>query len=200
MSEDANKGQGDVDVSHFNVISSSGKQLKEISSKSWNSITYTESMGLIAGDTQFISGEVSINDQINIFNEMALVGDEIIELRFKTPQKEEIDFIGRVYNVGLTRPNKDTRIITLKFCSAEKVTADQLKVNRAYREVKYSDMAKDIFTPLNAVGKKKIYTEETKNKGSLIINNQIGKNMLIYIYIYISHSYGMNKNFMQKLC
>ena len=172
MSESTNKGQGDVDVSHFNIISSSGKQLKDVAPKAWNAITYTESMGLIAGDTQFISGEVTLNDQINIFNEMALVGDEIIELRFKTPQKEEIDFIGRIYNVGMTRPNKDTRILKLKFCSAEKITADQLKVNRAYREVKYSDMAKDIFTPLNAVGKKRIYAEETKNMGSLIINNK----------------------------
>jgi hypothetical protein len=172
MSEAENKGQGDVDVSHFNVISSSGKQLKEISPKSWNAITYTESMGLLAGDTQFLSGEVTINDSINIFNEMALVGDEVVELRFKTPQKEEIDFVGRVYNVGVTRPNKDTRIIKLKFCSAEKITADQLKVNRAYREVKYSDMAKDIFTPLNVIGKKKIYAEETKNNGSIIINNK----------------------------
>jgi len=172
MGEAENKGQGDIDVSHFNVISSSGKQLKEISPKSWNAITYTESMGLLAGDTQFLSGEVTINDKINIFNEMALVGDEVIELRFKTPQKEEIDFVGRVYNVGVTRPNKDTRIIKLKFCSAEKITADQLKVNRAYREVKYSDMAKDIFTPLNVIGKKRIYTEDTKNKGSIIINNK----------------------------
>ena len=172
MGEAENKGQGDIDLSHFNVISSSGKQLKEISPKSWNAITYTESMGLLAGDTQFLSGEVTINDKINIFNEMALVGDEVIELRFKTPQKEEIDFVGRVYNVGVTRPNKDTRIIKLKFCSAEKITADQLKVNRAYREVKYSDMAKDIFTPLNVIGKKRIYTEDTKNKGSIIINNK----------------------------
>ena len=172
MSEATNKGQGDVDVSHFNIISSSGKELKDISPKAWNSITYTESMGLIAGDTQFISGEVAINDQINIFNEMVLVGDEIVELRFKTPQKQEIDFIGRIYNVEVLRPNKETRILILKFCSAEKITAEQLKINRAYREVKYSDMAKDIFTPLNAIGEKRIYAEETHNKGSIIINNK----------------------------
>lgn len=33
-------------------------------------------------------------------------------------------------------------------------------------------MAQDIFASLNAVGKKKIYAEPTKNKGSLLINNK----------------------------
>lgn len=167
-----NTGLGDVIVSKFNIISSNGKQLKDISPNSWNAITYTESMGLLTGDTQFISGEVTINDNINIFNEMVLVGDEVIELKFKTPQKESIDFIGKVYNVDVVRPNKKTKIITLKFCSAEKITAEQVRVNRAYREVPYSDIAKDIFTPLNVVGGKKIYTETTKNLGSMLINNK----------------------------
>ena len=167
-----NYGAGDVLVTKCNIISSNGKQLKDISERPWNYISYTESMGLLQGDTQFISGEIVINDNINIFNEMVLVGDEIVELRFKTPQKKEIDFTGRVYNISVTKPDDNNRIVTLKFCSAEKIVADQLKLNRAYREVLYSDMAKDLFAPLNAVSKKKIYAEPTKNMGSLIVNNK----------------------------
>ena len=170
--DDKNRGSGDILVSKCNVISSNGKQLKEISEKAWNTIIYTESMGLLQGDTQFISGEIIINDRINIFNEMALVGDEVVELKFQTPQKKGIDFVGKVYNVSLSRPNKDTKLIHLKFCSAEKVVADQLKINRAYRQVPYSDIAKDIFVPLNVIDKKKIYAEPTKNMGNLIINNK----------------------------
>ncbi|NRA11924.1 MAG: hypothetical protein HRT57_08215 [Crocinitomicaceae bacterium] len=172
FSDDSNRGGGDVIVSKCNVISSSGKQLKDISKKAWNSITYTESMGLLTGDPQFISGEIGINDQIDIFNEMALVGDEVVELRFNTPQKKEINFVGKVYNVGVVRPDDKTRLVKLKFCSAEKITADQITINRAYREVLYSDMAKDIFTPLNVIGSKKLYVEPTKNKGSIIVNNK----------------------------
>ena len=91
--DDKNRGSGDILVSKCNVISSNGKQLKEISEKAWNTIIYTESMGLLQGDTQFISGEIIINDRINIFNEMALVGDEVVELKFQTPQKKSIDFV-----------------------------------------------------------------------------------------------------------
>ena len=80
--------------------------------------------------------------------------------------------MGRTYRVDVTRPNKDTGIIKLAFCSAEKIVSDQLKINRSYREVNYSDMAKDIFAPLGLIGKKKIYTENTKNIGSLIVNNK----------------------------
>lgn len=172
LNPSANYGPGDVLVTKCNVISSNGKQLKDISETPWNYISYTESMGLLHGDTQFISGEIVIKDSINILNEMVLVGDEIVELRFRTPQKKEINFTGRVYNINVTKPDDTNRIVTLKFCSAEKIVADQLKLNRAYREVLYSDMAKDLFAPLNAVGKKKIYAESTKNMGSLIVNNK----------------------------
>ena len=87
LNPSANYGPGDVLVTKCNVISSNGKQLKDISETPWNYISYTESMGLLQGDTQFISGEIVIKDSINILNEMVLVGDEIVELRFRTPQK-----------------------------------------------------------------------------------------------------------------
>ena len=173
MKDSANRGQSDVIVSKFDIISSSGKKLSElVGTKGWNTIKYSESMGLLQGDTQFISGEVTIIDEVNIFNEMNLVGDEIIELKFETPQKKEIDFVGRIYNVDIIQPNNDQRVLLIKFCSAEKIVSDQIKITRAYREVPYSVMAKDIFTPLNAISGKKIYAEPTKNIGSLIINNK----------------------------
>ena len=88
-SDDSNYGGGDVLVRLFNIISSSGKQLSDLTSRGWNSITYVESMGLLAGDPQFITGEVVIMDRVDMFNEMRLVGDEIIELVFETPQKNK---------------------------------------------------------------------------------------------------------------
>ena len=56
--------------------------------------------------------------------------------------------------------------------------ADQLKFNRAYREVPYSEIAQDVWTPLEEIGNKKIYAEPTKNKGSLIFNNKSPINAL----------------------
>lgn len=168
-----NQGQGDAIVSVVNIVSSNGKQFKDLvgDAPGWNSIVFTESMGLLAGDPQFISGEIVILDAINLFNEMALHGDEVIELTFKTPQKAEIGFIGKVYHIDLSQ-FETKRAVTLKFCSVEKIVADQLKFNRAYREVLYSDMANDIFSSLNKISGKKLYAETTKNKGSLVINNK----------------------------
>ena len=71
-----NQGPGDVIVSLCNVISTNGKQLKDFGKSTWNFIIFTESMGLLRGDAQFISGEINIADAVNVLNEMALVGDE----------------------------------------------------------------------------------------------------------------------------
>ena len=145
--DDSNYGGGDILVTEFNIISSSGKQLKDITPRAWNSITYVESMGLIASDPQFITGEAEIIDRVNIFNEMKLVGDEIIEVSFETPQKDSISFVGRVYNVDVTMIAPKERMIKLKFCSAEKLVADQVKVNKVYRNVPYHRIAQDLFVP-----------------------------------------------------
>jgi len=171
-SDDSNYGGGDVLVRLFNVISSSGKQLADLTSRGWNSITYVESMGLLSNDPQFITGEVVIMDRVDMFNEMRLVGDEIIELVFETPQKKKIDFVGRVYNVDVTMISDKERSIALKFCSVEKLVADQVKLNRVYKDTAYDLIAKDLFAPLSSVSGSKIYVEPTKNMGSLIINNK----------------------------
>jgi hypothetical protein len=171
MDDPKNQGPGDVTVTHCNIISTDGKQTKDFGPRVWNTIILTESMGLLQGDAIFISGEITIVDAAGLFNEMKFSGDEKIELRFKTPQKEEIEFIGKVYHINVS--DFDTkRSATLKFVSAEKILAEQIKFNRAYRDVLYSDMAQDIFSSLNPISQKKIYAEPTKNKGSLIINNK----------------------------
>lgn len=170
--DDSNYGGGDILVTEFNIISSSGKQLKDITPRAWNSITYVESMGLIASDPQFITGEAVIIDRVNIFNEMKLVGDEIIEVSFETPQKDSISFVGRVYNVDVTMIAPKERMIKLKFCSAEKLVADQVKVNKVYRNVPYHRIAQDLFVPFRDVSGKRIFAEPTKNIGSVIINQK----------------------------
>ena len=48
---------------------------------------------------------------------MSLVGDEVVELKFRTPSKKEIDFVGRVYAIEYSRPSPGNAGIGLKFCS-----------------------------------------------------------------------------------
>lgn len=173
LDDNTNRGMHDVIVTKCDIISSDGKHINDLFEDPWNGITLNESMGLLEEDPQFVSGEIFLKDEVDIFNRMKLVGDEAVVLEFKTPGKKPIKFTGRVYSVDVFR-GIDTEFsgIAVKFCSPEKIVSEQLKFNRSYRNVLYSDMIKDLFSQLNDISKKKIYVEPTKNLGSMIINNQ----------------------------
>jgi D-alanyl-D-alanine dipeptidase len=164
-------GPGDVIVSQCNVIATNGKHLTEFGPKAWNTITLVESLGLEVGDTQFIDGEIVIVDAINVYNEMRFHGDELVILHFKTPQKKEIVFFGRVYEIDLS-DFEQKRMLTLKFCSGEKLTSDSTKIHKTYRNVDIKTIANDLYAPLLAVSKKTIQIEATKNQGSVSFANK----------------------------
>ena len=75
-------------------------------------------------------------------------------MEFQTPQKEPISFTGRIYQVGSPLPMENQQAISLKFCSAEKYTADQFKWSVSFQNMKYSDMAKQLLGPLHRMTKK----------------------------------------------
>lgn len=167
----SNRGPGDAIVTLCNIISNDGKHTSAIDSEMWHSIVLFESMELMGGDFPFIVGEVNIVDSAALFNEMRFSGNEKIELRFKTPQKSEITFKGRVFSVE-AGDVATLRLIKLRFCSAEKLYSDQIKFNKSYRDVLYSDMARDMFGELKTVSQKELRIEPSKNKGSVVINNK----------------------------
>jgi hypothetical protein len=166
-----NRGPGDAIVTLCNIISTDGKHTSKIDKEMWHSIILFESMELMEGDFPFIVGEVNIVDSAALFNEMRFSGDEIIELKFKTPQKQEISFKGKVFNIS-AGDVAELRLIKLKFCSAEKLYSDQIKFNRSYRNVLYSDMARDMFNELKTVSQKELRIEPSKNMGSVVVNNK----------------------------
>jgi len=172
---ETNTGMGDVIVLRCDIISNEGKHLMDMSKNAWNGITITESMGLRNIDLKFISGEIFIKDGIDIFNQMSIVGGEVVDLAFKLPGEafEPIEFLGKVYAVDLHKPpSSNYNSIVVKFCSPEKLISDQMKLNRSYRNLSYSTMILDVISTLNAVSGKKAYVEPTKNLGSMIVNNE----------------------------
>ena len=79
MADDpGNLGVGDILVAHCDIISSDGKQLEDLGPKRWNNIVFIECMGLLKGDSPFISGEITVLDAADLYNEMKLAGDEVI--------------------------------------------------------------------------------------------------------------------------
>lgn len=168
----ANYGPGDNLVNHCNIITSSGKQLTDLTERPWTSFHLVESMGLLPGDSQVLSGEMIITDAVSFLNEFSLAGDELIELKFQTPQKNEIDFSGKIYDISMV-DLQDERVLIIKFCSGEKLLSDQIKIQKVYTNVAYSNMVTDIFVDtLNKIDKKKIFAEPTLDRYSLSTNNK----------------------------
>ena len=64
---DENRGMNDFAVTKCNIVSSDGKHLDKLVDNPWNGIVLDESMGLQKGDPQFVSGEIFLNDQVDIF-------------------------------------------------------------------------------------------------------------------------------------
>ena len=75
--DDENRGMNDFAVTKCNIISSAGKHLDKLVDNPWNGITLNESIGLQAGDPQFISGEIFLNDEIDISNDLNSSGDSL---------------------------------------------------------------------------------------------------------------------------
>jgi hypothetical protein len=120
VEQSPNRGQGDCAVTLFNIISSDGKSSKEVNERLWNSITFTESMGISPMDSQVLSGEVVIVDAVSFMSEFSLNGDEVVEFTFATPQKDEIHFVGRIYEV-FPVDGDGKRSLGIKFCSGEQI-------------------------------------------------------------------------------
>lgn len=172
IDDTTNRGPGDGIVPVCNIIGTDGKQLKEFGPKAWNTVSLTESLGILGPeDTQFVSGEIVIVDAIDMFNAMAIHGDEIVDLEFQTPQKMPINYSGRIYAVDLS-DWETKRVISLQFCAAEKIVSDQLKVSKVYRDDFFHEIAVDLYADLKKVTGKEIFIEPTANKGSVIIDNK----------------------------
>ena len=166
-----NPGPGSYNVSKVNIISSTGKQSKDMTKHPWRSINLVEGMGLESSEARFITGDIVILDAVGFYKEFALHGNEIIELEFSTPEKESISFMGRIYQISNPLPLGEKQAISLKFCSAEKYVADQFKWSVALKNMTYSDMAEVLFGPLHNLTKKKLYAEPTKGLHNVVIPN-----------------------------
>jgi hypothetical protein len=124
-------------------------------------------------DTPTISCEIIVSDGINLWKNFPIVGEEYIEISFKTPFIEDfVVYNFRVFNITDKKedPVSNISVYVLNCISEETTKAITIgKINKAFQK-SHSDIVVEILN--NIVGtNKKIYTEKTKGVVTTIVPN-----------------------------
>jgi hypothetical protein len=121
-----------------------------------------------------VTGEVLITDAISMIDRLGLSGGEYLNLVFrKTKSQDEKDGISkkfRIYRVSeRILHNQETENYTLHFCSEEFFFSEQLKVSKAYKGKKISEMVRDVLVAQLQIPTTQLDIQETKGLYDFII-------------------------------
>tara|TARA_B100000131_G_scaffold322641_1_gene377349 strand:- start:6708 stop:8114 length:1407 start_codon:yes stop_codon:yes gene_type:complete len=95
-----------------------------------------------------LHAEVNINDALNIYDELPMCGDEVIELSFKTASSElmPINLLFRVYKIGDRIPVNDKMFNYTLYCvSEEEVVDTTTEVQESFNHESGTDIIEKIF-------------------------------------------------------
>lgn len=121
-----------------------------------------------------VTGEVLISDAISMIDRLGLSGGEYLNLVFrktKTKNPEEgISKKFRIYRVSeRILFNQETENYTLHFCSEEFFFSEQLKLSKAYKGKKISEMASDVLVEQLQIPTKYLDIQDTQGLYDFII-------------------------------
>ena len=124
-----------------------------------------------------ISGTLVLNDSSGMLNILNFTGNDYLFLSFRKPGDDyyRISKTFRIFSVShrqLAKEQNENYI--LNFCSEENILSEQYKISKSYRNIKISDIVKDIMYNQLLVKPEKFLEkniEETKGIRSLIIPN-----------------------------
>jgi len=118
-----------------------------------------------------LSGEVRLNDSLDLRSILPITGGETLKIKFKKPNKDfEFTKEFKVYNLNEiavdtgVHKNQDN---TLRFCTEGMIVNLQKKIYRAYKGKKISEIAQDVFKRTGI--KTKFTAEETFAQHDIII-------------------------------
>ena len=118
----------------------------------------------------FMSGELMVNDGIDLLAQLQVHGGEYIFLHLQLPEQEiEIKKAFRIYKIGKRTPQENAQKYTVYFMSDELYTSSMNKISKAYPNTSLSDIAKDIIVNTLMVPESKVFIEPSTTPDSLII-------------------------------
>lgn len=168
-----------IDNSRKNKILSPGDcQIESITLTSYNGFTVdiiqhvSETVINESMNYPCLSGYLHIVDNLNLFRNVPLIGNEYITISFSTPsRKEKITKTFFCYKIDgriESTTNKGLTVYRLHFVSQEYITSAKKKISLSLKDKKYSEMVGEIFYNfLNT--NKKLFTQPTLEKRNLII-------------------------------
>lgn len=121
-----------------------------------------------------VTGEVLISDAISMIDRLSLSGGEYLNLVFRKTQKqskeEGVSKKFRIYRVSeRILHNQETENYTLHFCSEELFFSEQLKISKAYKGKKISEMVSDVLQKQLQIPTKYLDIQETQGLYDFII-------------------------------
>lgn len=121
-----------------------------------------------------VTGEVLINDSISIIDRLGMSGGEYLNLVFrKVKAKDDSEGIKKTFRIYRVSErilhNQETENYTLHFCSEEFFLSEQLKVTKAYKGKKISEMVNDVLVEQLQIPEPKIDVQETKGLYDIIV-------------------------------
>ena len=136
----------------------------------WQHISIFEDIKL-----NYIRGEITIVDTQNLPETIPIIGNERIQIEFKTPSEDSSAavYVGQVINVkSRLQVNQGSQLYVIEFISTEFVRNHQLKFSKAYQQMLISDIVQDIYNQyLKPVSNKSISIVPTLNMESKVVPN-----------------------------
>lgn len=127
--------------------------------------------------SNFITGNILINDSVGFLDTWGFNGNEYLTLSFSKPNYDaKIEKTFRIFKVSNRMLTKDqNENYRLNFCSEEAVLSEQYRVSKSYKNKKVSDIVKDILKNellVNTIKFKDENIEETRGVRDIIVPNK----------------------------
>lgn len=168
--QDTLKNPGDVQVASVKLYSSDAADPYDLTNI-WENISIFEDMS-----KSYIFGQITISDSQNLTQEIPILNNDRIEIRYKTASafdfEERVGYIIDIPTRTGTAAGDGTEMLVLDFISPEFVRSKSVKVRKSYRETLISDMVKDIYTQYLQPATGKTFTvAETLTPDSKVVPN-----------------------------
>lgn len=169
MSDENIVKASDVQLSTLSIISPSGTSI---------SLTHVMTELNIFEDifSSTMSGNIVVNDSLNIINKLPIVGTEYLLISFEKPGSSvSITKVFKIYKItDRSRTNQQNETYIIHFASEELIMSETVLVSKTFHNKSISDIVQSIATDYLRISKKKFPTnaiEPSQGTSQVIIPN-----------------------------